>query len=218
MLRKRTTENTPPGHKRRRTDHLHMAYREHQSPTLAHNRRKRKAEGEPSHQPTSKRHQSTAHWDEKHPPGNQGNPRPKLTYEDTTEHVRDDSPQRKIRRTQRLRRRPYPRPTSWVHDPSQDRDTEPNRDEPHPQWNEQPKPHHRGTWSLRSTTLCCRSCRRHHHPTSPMTTYTNTRETRMTVNRSQRTAPYAWTAPRIHTSVATQGTGCVTTVPMTQDC
>ena len=126
MLRKRTTDNTPPGHKRGRTDHLHMADQEHQSPTLVCNHHKRKAEGEPSHQPTSKRHQSTTHWDEQHPPGNQGNLRPKRTFEDTTEHVMSDSPRRKIRRTQRLCRRPYPRPTSWVHDPTQDGDTEPN--------------------------------------------------------------------------------------------
>ena len=126
LLRKHTTDNTPPGHKRRRTDHLHMAYQEHQLPTLAYNHHKRKAEGEPSHQPTPKRHQSTAHWDEQHPPGKQGNLRPTRTYEDTTEHVTDDSPHRKIRRTQRLRIRPYPRPTSWVHDPTQDGDTEPN--------------------------------------------------------------------------------------------
>ena len=50
----------------------------------------------------------------------------KRTYEDTTEQVMGDSPRRKIRRTQRLRNRPYPRPTSWVHDPTQDGDTEPN--------------------------------------------------------------------------------------------
>ena len=35
MLRKRTTDNTPPGHKRRRTDNLHMVYQEHQAmPTV----------------------------------------------------------------------------------------------------------------------------------------------------------------------------------------
>ena len=112
MLHKRTADNTPPGHKRRRTDHVHMANQEHQSSTLVYNHHKRKADGEPSHQPTSKRHQSTTHWDEQHPPGNQGNLRPKRTYEDTIDQVMGDSPRRKIRRTQRLRKRPYPRPTS----------------------------------------------------------------------------------------------------------
>ena len=103
-----------------------MATQEHQSPTLVYNHHKRKADGEPSRQPTSKRHQSTTHWDEQHPPGDQGNLRPKRTYEDIIDQAMGDSPRRKIRRTQRLRKRPYPRPTSWVHDPTQDGDTEPN--------------------------------------------------------------------------------------------
>ena len=126
MLRKRTADNTPPGQKRRRADHVRMANQEHQSSTLVYNHHKRKADGEPTHQPLPKRHQSTTHWDEQHPPGNQGNLRMKRTYEDTTDQVMGDSPRRKIRRTQRLRNRPYPRPTSWVHDPTQDGDTEPN--------------------------------------------------------------------------------------------
>ena len=126
MLRKRTADNTPPGQKRRRTDHVHMANQGHQSSTLVYNHHKRKADGEPTHQPIPKRHQSTTHWDEQHPPGNQGNLRMKRTYEDTTDQVMGDSPRRKIRRTQRLRNRPYPRPTSWVHDPTQDGGTEPN--------------------------------------------------------------------------------------------
>ena len=126
MLRKRTADNTPPGQKRRRADHVPMANQEHQSSTLVYNHHKRKADGEPTHQPLPKRHQSTTHWDEQHPPGNQGNLRMKRTCEDTTDQVMGDSPRRKIRRTQRLRYRPYPRPTSWVHDPTQDGDTEPN--------------------------------------------------------------------------------------------
>ena len=126
MLRKRTADNTPPGQKRRRTDHVPMANQEHQSSTLVYNHHKRKADGEPTHQPLPKRHQSTTHWDKQHPLGNQGNLRMKRPYEDTTDQVMGDSPRRKIRRTQRLRNRPYPRPTSWVHDPTQDGDTEPD--------------------------------------------------------------------------------------------
>ena len=95
-------------------------------PPPVYNHHKRKADGEPTHQPIPKRHQSTTHWDDQHPPGNQGNLRTNRTYEDTTDQVMGDSPRRKIRRTQRLRNRPYPRPTSWVHDPTQDGDTEPN--------------------------------------------------------------------------------------------
>ena len=68
MLRKRTTDNSPPEQKRRRTDDLHTVYQEHQLTTHAYNHHKRKAEGEPSHQPAPKRHMSTAHWDEQHPP------------------------------------------------------------------------------------------------------------------------------------------------------
>ena len=126
MLRKRTADNTSPGQKRRRADHVPMANQEHQSSTLVYNHHKRKADGEPTHQPLPKRHQSTTHWDEQHPLGNQGNLRMKRPYEDTTDQVIGDSPRRKIRGTQRLRNRPYPRPTSWVHDPTQDGDTEPN--------------------------------------------------------------------------------------------
>ena len=118
MLRKRTADNTPPGQKRRRADHVPMANQEHQSSTLVYNHHKRKADGEPTHQPLPKRHQSTTHWDEQHPLGNQGNLRMKRPYEDTTDKGIGDSPRRKIRRTQRLRNRPYPRPTSWVHDPT----------------------------------------------------------------------------------------------------
>ena len=126
MLRKRTTDNSPPEQKRTRTDDLHTAYQEHRPTTHAFNHHKRKAEGAPLHWPAPKRHMSTAHWDEQLPPRTRGNLRPKRTYEEITEHVADDTPHIKIRRTQRLRTRPYPRPTNWVHDPTQDGDTEPN--------------------------------------------------------------------------------------------
>ena len=126
MLRKRTTDKSPPEHKRRRTDDVNTAYQEHRPTIHVYNHHKRKAEGAPSHQPAPKRHMSTGHWDEQHSPGTRGNLRPKRTHEDISEHVATNTPHKKIRRTQRLRTRPYPRPTNWVHDATQDGDTEPN--------------------------------------------------------------------------------------------
>ena len=126
MLRKRTTDKSPPEQKRRRTDDVNTAYQERRPTTQVYNHHKREAEGAPSHQPAPKRHRSTAHWDEQHSSGAQGNLRSKRAYEDISEHVATDTPHKKIRRTQRLRTRPYPRPTNWFHDPTQDGDTEPN--------------------------------------------------------------------------------------------
>ena len=182
MLRKRTADNTPSGHKRRRTDHVHMANQEHQSPTLVYNHHKRNADGEPSHQQTSKRHQSTTHWDEQHPPGTKetyarnGHMKTPLTKSWVTHHAGRSAEHNAYTTapTQGQRAGFTTRLRTETRSPT--------RDHPHPQWNVQPRPHHRGTWGLRSTTLYCRSCWRHHHPASPTTTYTNTRETQMTVD------------------------------------
>ena len=89
------------------------------------NHHKRNAEGAPAQQPTTKRHISTTHWAEQHTPGARENIRPKQPYEDISEHAPTEPPHKKIRKTQRLRTRPYPRPTSWVHDPTQDAPTHP---------------------------------------------------------------------------------------------
>ena len=158
MLRKRTADNTPPGQKRRRTDHVHMANQEHQSPTLVYNHHKRKADGDKETYARNG-HMKTPlakSWVTHHA----GRSAEHSAY--TIAPTRDQ----RARFTTRLRtetRSPTP-------------------DQPHPQWNVQPRPHHRGTWGLRSTTLCYRSCWRHRHPASPMTTCTNTRGTQMTVD------------------------------------
>ena len=183
MLRKRTADNTPPGQKRRRTDHVHMANQEHQSPTLVYNHHKRKADGEPTHQPIPKRHQSTTHWDEQHPP-----PGTKETY---TRNGHMKTPLTKSWVTHHAGR--SAEQSAYTIAPTRDQRAgfmtrlrtetrSPTPDQPHPQRNVQPRPHHRGTWGLRSTTLCYRSCWRHHHPASPTTTCTNTRGTQMTVD------------------------------------
>ena len=126
MLRKRITDNPPPEQKGRRTDNATTACQEHRPATPMCHHHKRKAEGVPSHQPPAKRHMSTTQWDGQHSSGAGGNIRPKRTHEDISEHATTDTPHKKIRRTQRPRIRPYPRPTNWVHDPTQDGDTEPN--------------------------------------------------------------------------------------------
>ena len=126
MLRKRTTDNPPPEQKRRCTDNVETVHQQHRPATQVGNHHKRKADGSPAHQLATKRHMSTTHWDEQHTPGARGNVRPKRPYEDIREHVATGPPHKKIGKTQRLRRRPYPTPTNWVHDPTQDGDTEPN--------------------------------------------------------------------------------------------
>ena len=197
MLRKRTTDNSPPEQKRRRTGDLHTAYQEHQPTTHVYNHHKQKAEGALSHQPAPKRHMGTAHWDEQHSPGTRGSLCPKRTHEDITEHVADDKPHKKIRRTQRLRTRPYPRPTNWVNDPTQDGDTEPNpgptahtvdrATQTTPPGDMGIEVHGALSPPLQATPLS----------EQPTTTYSQKQGTRATVSRSKRTAPYAWTAPQI---------------------
>ena len=127
MLHKRATDNRmPTKHKRRRKGDVEITYQEHQTQARECTLRKRKAEDTLDHQPPTKRQTSATHRGEQHAPEIQGNIHQKRPYEDTMQNAATEPPNKKIRKTQRLCTRPYPRPTRWLHDPTQDGDTEPN--------------------------------------------------------------------------------------------
>ena len=128
MIHKRPTDTPiPADDKGRRTELVEKIVREpQQTQTHEYTSRKRKAEDLPPQKPPQKRQTNASHLWGQHASETQENTRPKRPYEDTTMHdATTISPNKKICKTQWLRIRFYPRSTRWLHDPTQDGDTEP---------------------------------------------------------------------------------------------